>query len=595
MTETIILTIASIGFMTLLCQWLAWKVQLPAILFLLLTGIVLGPVTGLLQPDKLLGHLLFPIVNISAAIILFEGSLTLNLRQIKTLKNVIRNLLSIGVLITIILTVSVSHFVLGLHWSISALLGAITSVTGPTVITPMLRTIRPNSNISEVLRFEGIMVDPIGVIMAILVLGVISSYHGQQSYMAVGIELIELLFIAGCVGLLLGYGLGHALRRHIIPDYLNNIAVLTLVVSAYAIANLVDEGSGLLTVTIMGITLANMSQLYIKDIIGFKESLSLLLISGLFILLSARLELTSLQEVLLPSLILLACLQFVIRPIVVFCCTRQSTLTWQEKFMVSWIAPRGIIAAAVAALFAIRLKQIGITQTHFLVPVTFIIIIGTVVFQCLTSGWLARQLKVQAPANDGFLIIGANAVAIAIGQVLSNHGIRNILASSSWREIQQAKMANLQTYYGNPTSTHADRHLSLIGIGRCLAVSGNEQINTLACLRYGNEFGKANVFYLKAQKTHLIEKHSTARRHLGRLLFSNAIEHKTLNQAIEQGGQLKSTQLTKQFSFEQFQKQHPAQLPLFLINGQGQIIPFTTDTKLQAKAQDHIISLKLDQ
>ncbi len=285
--ENIILIIAAIGFISLLCQWLSWKIRLPSILLLLISGLILGPLTHILNPSVIFGSLFHPIINLGAAIILFEGSLTLNFKEVKDHGVFIRRLITLGVPLTFILTTLCGFYVLKLSWELALMLGAIMIVTGPTVITPMLRAIRPKEQISNILRWEGILVDPIGVIVAIIVYSLIAATYANISFYPILFDFLHMILIAIVLGLGVGYGLGQLIIRHRIPDFLHNVAILIMVITCFALANYVDEGSGLLTVTFMGICFANLPKMPIDEILGFKESLTILLVSGLFIILAA--------------------------------------------------------------------------------------------------------------------------------------------------------------------------------------------------------------------------------------------------------------------------------------------------------------------
>ncbi|MGH8739170.1 MAG: cation:proton antiporter, partial [Burkholderiales bacterium] len=269
-------------------QWLAWRFKLPAILFLLLLGLLLGPVTGAFDPDAMFGRLLLPFVSLAVAVILFEGSLTLRFGEIRGLGSTILRLVSVGALITVAILAWAGHVLAGLDWPIALLFGAMVSVTGPTVIVPMLRSVRPNERIGNILRWEGIILDPLGALLAVLMFELIVS--GERS----GDAHHWLVFgQTVAVGAACGFGaawlLGYALRRHLVPEYLQNLGALTLVLASFALANAIRDESGLLAVTVMGIVLANQKGLQMDDILDFKEHLSTLLITLLFIVLAARL------------------------------------------------------------------------------------------------------------------------------------------------------------------------------------------------------------------------------------------------------------------------------------------------------------------
>ncbi len=593
MTEHIIVALALIIFTGILCQWFAWAVKLPAILFLLMAGIIAGPITGGLDPVELFGQLLFPLVSLSVAIILFEGGLTLKLHEISGLERVVRNLLTIGLLVTWVVTAVATRLALGFSWELSFLFGAITVVTGPTVIVPMLRTVRPNATISNILRWEGIAIDPIGALLAVLVFQFIISGSDGGALGHTIFSFGQTIFIGLTLGAGVGYGFGVTLRNHWLPEYLHNVATLALVCSLFAFSNMVSEESGLLAVTVMGFWLANMKDTPIENILDFKESLSVLLISALFIILAARIEFHEFWELGYAALWIFLAIQFLARPLKAFVSTLGSSLKWQERAMLGWIAPRGIVAAAVSSLFAIRLEQAGYDQAGLLAPLTFVVIIGTVTLQSATSRPLASWLNVAEPEPKGFLIIGANQVARAISQALESNGFRALMTDTSWDNIKKARMENLPAYYGNPISEHADRQLDLVGIGRMLALSPQAEQNLVAGLRYRLEFGRNAIYTLmtSSEKT-APEKLRAADAHRGNVLFGDGVTYSMLASLISQGAEIRSTGLTEEFDLEQYEQQYGASaIRMFAIDGKGRIKVFTTDNSLKPGPGWTIMSL----
>jgi NhaP-type Na+/H+ or K+/H+ antiporter len=273
------LYLAGIAVAGFACQWLAWRVKLPAILFLLLTGLILGPLTSTLNPDMLFGDLLFPVISLAVAIILFEGSLTLDLQEIRNQRKTVRQLISIGALSSWIVTACLTHWIFGIGWALSILFGALTVVTGPTVIVPMLRTVRPNANISNILRWEGILIDPIGALLVVMVYEYILA---QGAAIGIGsglLAFIEVILTGSVCGLAAGWLLGDWIRRQWIPEYLANLATLAMVLATFSLSNHLAHESGLLAVTLMGMWLANRKDLHLAEILNFKEHLTIVLIS----------------------------------------------------------------------------------------------------------------------------------------------------------------------------------------------------------------------------------------------------------------------------------------------------------------------------
>ncbi len=301
--------------------------------------------------------------------------------------------------------------------------------------------------------------------------------------------------------------------------------------ACFALADSVESEAGLLAVTVMGVWLANMPGVRVERIVEFKETLSLLLISGLFVLLAARLDIERMLALGWGGLAVLAAIQFVARPLQVYFCTLGSDLALAERLALGWIAPRGIVAAAISALFALRFEAEGYTDAALLVPLTFVMILGTVVFQSLTAIPLLGLLGVRSPPPEGLLITGSGPVPRELAAVLHANDVEVLVADSSWQGIREARMAGLRTYFGNAASDHAERRLDLTGIGKLLALSRRPDNNDLMCAHFASEFGRRQVFMLP-QTVDLddskAEKHAVAAWRRGRRAFA---ENVSLRQA----------------------------------------------------------------
>ena len=546
------------------CQWIAWRIKLPSILFLLLTGILAGPVMGWLNPDELLGDLLTPVASIAVAIILYEGSLTLKLSEIRGHGAVVRNLVTVGVVITWFAATLAAHVVLGWDIYLAALFGGIVTVSGPTVIMPLLRTIRPTRAVSNVLRWEAILVDPLGAILAVIVFDFIVV---SQSAAGVGQVLgtLAIIVLTGTIlGIVAGYSFGVVLRRHWVPDYLRDYMALASVLLVFGVSEAVHAETGLLAVTVMGVWQANMRDLDLEDILDFKESLAMVLVAGLFILLAARIELASLVGLGAASIAILLILQFVAGPARAFVSSIGSDLSWRERLYLGWIFPRGIVAAAVSALFALRLEEMGYAGADDLVPLVFTVIIGTVVIQGLTGRVVARALGIADPEPTGVLIVGANDLALTYGEALNKAGHRVLVASTGWDGISEARMKGLPVFYGSPVSSYADRHLNLLGLGNLLALSHRPGINELACVRFRYDFGRNAVYTVRQASEGEHEKHQVSGESGGRVLFSGKYSMSDLLSRIAKGAEIKSTELTDEFDITAHRERYPDGIILFV-------------------------------
>lgn len=555
--QQILLALGGIGIAALGSQWLAWRLKLPAILFLLLTGILAGPVLGWLDPQELFGPLLMPLVSLSVALILFEGSLTLHLSEWGEIGSVVRRLVTIGALSTWAVITLATHWLLGFDWLLALLFGTLTLVTGPTVIVPMLRVVRPKASIANILRWEGIVIDPIGALLAVVVYSFIITRASGEGLSHSLLTFGGVIVCGSLFGIVGGWVMGHILRRQWLPEYLHSLATLATVLAIFIASNTVMHESGLMAVTLMGIWMANMKGVDVRNILHFKENLSIFLISGLFILLAARLDLHAMIALGPVVLVLLLIIQFIARPLNVLLSTFGSKLNWRERTLLAWIAPRGIVAAAVSAIFAIRLDQAGHEGALLLVPLTFAVIIGTVVLQSATARPLARLLKVAEPAPSGFLIVGANGPARAIGKALQQLGSRVLLTDSNWENIRAARMENLPTYFGNPASQHAEVHLDLVGLGHLLALSPSGELNTLAAIRFRHEFGPKRLYTLASgQEIRRTDKHRASHEHRGQSLGNPVLTYTQLASELHNGAEIYSTQLTENFTWEDYQALH---------------------------------------
>ena len=566
MDQNLLYTMAAVLVLGVGAQWLSWRLKQPSILALLILGIIAGPITGLLRPDEQFGDILFPMVSLGVALVLFEGGLTLKFRDLRGHGMAVTNLVSWGALLNWLLMALGCWWLAGFSAEIAFLFAALVVVTGPTVINPLLRTMRAKSEVSQVLRWEGILIDPVGALLAVLVFQYLVS--GAESWVvfakSVGVGLV-----AGFAGAI---SLGFVLRNHWAPDYLVNVLTLAWVVMMFAGSDFVAHESGLLTVTVMGIWLGNMKDVGVSEILSFKESLSVLIISVLFIVLGARVDpmdivATGWNGVIVLLVVLLA------RPIVVWASTLGGNYSWRQKALLSWVAPRGIVAAAVSSLFALRLADIGYPEATDLVAYTFLIIIATVVLQSLTARAATRALGLAEAEPNGMLIVGANPVARAIGLALRQQGFRVKLADTSYEEIRSARMAGLETYYGDPISSHAEQFLELVGIGRLFAMSRRSRWNTLSCMKYRAEFGGNRVFSLRnAEDRDASEREKLADDYRVPRLFGEDVTYQKLASLLAGGAKIKTINLTDEFDMHAYREKNDSNLiPLFSIDPDGRL------------------------
>ena len=594
MSEHALIQLASIITLGILAQWLAWRFHLPSILLLLLFGFFAGPITHLIDPDTLFGDLLFPLVSISVAIILFEGGMSLRLQELQEVGSAVRNLITLGALVTFMVIAVAAYYFLQLDIELALLLGGILTVTGPTVVLPLLRQIRPTERVSSILKWEGILIDPIGAILALLIFEGILLEHVQAATPIILLILVKTILI----GILLG-GLGAGtmiwlLRRHRIPDFLQNPMALVLVVALFAVSNLFQDESGLLTVTLMGVILANQKYVTVKHIIEFKEILRVLLISSLFILLAARLKLETLAIINTSTFIFLGAVILVARPLAVFISTLFSRLPFREKLLISWLAPRGIVAAAVSSVFAIYLQEAGFSQAERLVSVTFLTIIATITVYGLTAPFLAKKLGLSYTNPQGLLFLGAHFWARKLAKLLSEEGIPVLLVDSNLKNIQLARGMKLCTYHGNGLSENVLEEVDLTGIGRMLAITSNDEVNSLATLFYADVFSSRDVYQLSPSGNHKAEE-DIASELTGRILFSPEATFGFIQEKIQGGFQFRVVPLTDTLDYASFKQSHPKALPLFVITPDRQLLVVSVGEEVDPAPGARMVVLMPDQ
>ncbi len=568
-------------------QWVAWRIRVPSILLLLLVGFLSGPVAGWVQPDALLGRWLMPIVSVSVGLILFEGGLTLKYRELSSIGGVVRNLITVGALVTWVVATLAARWILGWEWSLATLMGAILTVTGPTVVIPLLRHIQPARPVASLLKWEGILVDPVGAVLALLVFEAVLPGAEGSAPMKALTGFGRTALVGAGLGTAGALSLALAFRRYWVPDRLQNAVTLVLVIGLFTLSNHLQHESGLLTVTVMGVVLANQQGVHLRHIMEFKENLQVLLISALFILLASRIELAAVNRLSLAAgLGFLAVLVLVARPLSVLVSSAGSTLGWRERLFLSWMAPRGIVAAAVASVFALRLEEAGIPRAEELVSVTFLVIVGTVTLYGLTAGPLAARLGLSKPNPQGVLFVGAHPLARAFGKALQDEGFTVLLADTNRENLTEARLEGLPTYHGNILSEAGRDELDLTGIGRLVALTPNQEVNNLAALQFVEFFGRAEVYQVQVQ----VKRGKRAELEpQGRRLFGAEVLLADLLDSFPEGVEVRKTRLTREFGWNEWKASHGDQaLPCFLIQGGSTLRLFTT-TNPPTPAEGHTL------
>ncbi len=596
----ILLGVAALLVLGMGAQWIAWRLKLPSILLLLVFGFFAGPHwLDLGIADLLRRELLFPVVSVFVALILFEGGMTLKMGDLKQHGRVVIRLISIGALVTWVLATLAAWWLLGFDFELALLLGAILIVSGPTVVLPLLQHINPRGRSGAILTWEGIAIDPVGAVLALLVYeGLVSPGGWGQDTGHALIGLLKTAAIGGAGGLAGGWVVVLLLRRYWLPDYLHSPVTLALVVAVFAGTNALQDECGLLAVTVMGIYAANQHYVSVRHILEFKENLRVVLLSSLFILLAARLAteqgMAAFGGLDLGIVAFVAVLVLVVRPAAVWIATRGAHMSREEKLFLAWLCPRGIVAAAVASVFGFELTERGYAGAELLVPVAFAVIVGTVVVYGLTSGIVARRLGLAIPNPQGILFVGASSWVRELAKILHAEGVPVLLLDANRRNVREATRAELPARRGNALDENVGASLDLFGLGRVLAVTPNDEVNTLVALRYAHGFGRSETYRVAPDTVPAKGRAQPSGDLGGRTLFAADADYYALSARCARG-RIRVTPLTAQFDYDAFRAEHGERaLPLCALGPDGDLAIATAEIPFAPAPGDRVVAIVED-
>ena len=579
------LELAGIIILGILAQWVAWKFKIPAILPLILIGLLVGPIaseflsedgTKWIEPiwngkkGLFPGDSLYYFVSLAISIILFEGGLTLKRSEIKNVGPVITKLITLGSTVTFFGAGIVAHFIFNLSWDISFLFSGLIIVTGPTVITPILRNIPLKKDVSTVLKWEGILIDPIGALVAVLVFEFISVGGDSGFTKTALIEFGKIVLFGTTFGFTFAHALAFAINKKFIPHYLLNVVSLSTVLLVFVESEVFAHESGLLAVVVMGMVLGNSKLDNIKELLYFKESLSVLLISILFILLAANINIEDLMLLYTwKTAVLFAIVVFIIRPLAVFLSTKGSKLTLNEKLFISWVGPRGIVAAGIASLFGSKLLKQGVEGAEYITPLVFMIVLGTVLLNATTARLFARMVGVFLTKSSGILIVGASKVSRLLGHYLETNGRHVVLIDSNQNNIDKAKELGLEALNTNIYSETLSDNIELNDVGYLMAMTGNSDINKYAINKFSHQFGENGSFRLVTTNE---MKNSEDNPKEG--LFSHTDDYLTLTEVTRNFPSIQEIDIddkTHYKSLIEITNTNKDMIPLFLKDDEGEL------------------------
>ena len=577
------LELAGIIILGIVAQWVAWKLKIPAILPLLLIGLLVGPIAAeflsedggkWIEPiwngEKGLfpGDGLYYFVSLAISIILFEGGLTLKRSEIKNVGPVITKLITLGSAITFFGAGVVAHYIFDLGWELSFLFSGLIIVTGPTVITPILRNIPLKKDISTVLKWEGILIDPIGALVAVLVFEFISVGGGGAFTKTALIEFGKILLFGTTFGFTFAHALAFSINKKLIPHYLLNVVALSAVLLVFVLSEIFAHESGLLAVVVMGMVLGNGNLANLKELLYFKESLSVLLISILFILLSANINIEDLFLLYTwKTVVLFAVVVFIVRPIAVFASTLNSNLKLNEKLFISWVGPRGIVAAGIASLFGSKLIKQGVDGAEYITPLVFMIVLGTVLLNATTARFFAKMVGVFLKKSDAVLFVGASKPVRLIAKFLKNKGKRVILIDSNKSFIQEALDSDIEGFKVDVYDDELANNIELNDVGYLIALTGSDQVNMHALNKFSENFGEQGTYKLASSKE-ITEASDSDRESF----FTPHDDYINLSEAYRENPIINEVNISNQKEYnsllEVLSKEEKS-IPLFVENKQG--------------------------
>ncbi len=571
-------------------QWLAWRFKIPAIILLTIAGLLIGPVFGLMHPSEDFGNLFHPIIQLGVAVILFEGGLNLRLHELKEAASGVKRLVTVGVALSWILGSLGAHFIGALSWPVALIFGAIVVVTGPTVIIPLLRQAKLKRSTASLLKWEGIINDPTGALLAVLIFGYFSNAGTGDAIN----EMIGGVSWTLLTGVILGAGcaffLGHAFKQGWVPEYLKSPVILSAVMVVFGGANFFQEEAGLLSATVFGLVMGNQNLPSMDEMRRHKEYITIFLVSGLFILLTADLDPHLLKQLDWRSAALIAFIIFIARPITVLLSLLGTDVDFKERLLLAWIAPRGIVAAAVAGAFAPALLEKGYAGAEQLVPLIFTLIICTVVLHGLSIGWIARKLDLAFEKSNGLIIVGASPWSINLALILRELDQEVIIVDNSWHRLRNARLAGIPVYFGQILSEVAEYSIEFNQIAYLLAATDNDSFNALVCTRFGPELGRSNVFQLPSIAEDDPNGFSPTIR--GQIL-GDEIFYEDLIRRYFFGWRFTKTRITEEFTYEMCIENYQAEtMEIVIIKQDGSLIFRSIEKKQKPKSGDIVIAFQ---
>lgn len=568
-SDSLIFACALIGALGLGAQWLAWRLQAPAIVLMALAGLAAGPLwqvifgEALLSPSNTFGDLLRPIVSLCVAVILFEGGLILKFENLRDAGAAVRRVVFFGGPLAWLLGSLAARYAAGLDWASAIVFAGVMVVTGPTVIMPLLRQSKLSGRPAQFLKWEGIVNDPVGALFAVAAFEIIRVASQGESTLLAGAWILGAAAIGTLLGIAFGFAMSRAFRAGWTPEYLKAPLIFASIILCYALAEQVEKEIGLVAVTAYGMTLANSRLADLSELRKFKEDIAVLLVSGVFVILTADLTPQIIRSALnWNTLLFLIVMLFIVRPLSVWIATA-GTLSRNEALLLGWIAPRGIVAVAVSGLFGSLLVDLSREGRFYfsgadqIVPLAFAMVFTTVVLHGFTIGPLARRLGLARSEKPGLLLVGANSWSVEFAKALKASKIDVIVADSNYRRLRPARETGLDTFLGEVLSEDAEIKLDHSRFDTVVALSTNDSHNALVCNQFAPEVGRHRVYQLSLSEGDEVDDKSVGSSARGRTLIRRGRTYDGLVRDQYRGWTFSRTRLTDKYTLEQFLAERP--------------------------------------
>ena len=573
-------------------QWLAWRTRLPAIVLLATAGLLVGnSALGWVVPSEIFDeNLRRSIISLCVAIILFEGGLNLHIHELSVAASGVKRLVYVGAPVAFITCSLAAHFIGGLSWPVALVFGAILVVTGPTVIMPLLRQAGLNRRTASYLKWEGIVNDPIGALLAVLVFQFFVFAGEGSGWVAIATGLSLALASGIFLGGLGGWLTGKAFLHGYVPEFLKSPVMLTLVLIVFEVSNALQHEAGLLALTIMGMVIGNMQLPGLQDMKRFKEYSTIMLVSVVFVILTASIDLRIARVIGWQGVALIVVVLVVCRPVTIWLATMGSSVPRNDKILLSWIAPRGIVAAATAGVMGPRLYEAGYPDGEALLPLVFFVIFVTVVLHGMSIGWLARRLGLAASDKQSLLIVGGSPWTIELAKKLKNLEVEVLVADSSWHSLRAARLAGVPIFYGEILSDFAEATVEISHIDVVLAATSNDAYNALVCTALAPEIGRKSVYQLPMGISAEEGERGVTRSIRGKPAFQYDAVFERLWKLHIRDWQFYSTKLSDTYTYSDFLGDASAEAMLVLIiKANSELVLATANESMEPSSGDTLL------